>query len=52
MLEGTAHTMADSVLDEAAVMDLVPVQPLREQATAWRARYREVLAPLHAKLRS
>lgn len=52
MLEGAAHTMADSGLDEAPVLDLVPVHPLRDDVTAWRARYREVLAPLHAKLRS
>ncbi|MGV8038638.1 MAG: pyrroline-5-carboxylate reductase family protein [Thermoanaerobaculaceae bacterium] len=52
MLDGAARTMADSGLDEAAVMDLVPVHPLREQVAAWRRHYREVLAPLHAKLRS
>lgn len=52
MLDGAARTMADSGLDEAAVSDLVPVHPLREQVAAWRRQYREVLAPLHAKLRS
>lgn len=51
MVEGTARTMVDSGLDEPAVLDLVPVHPLREQAATWRQQYREVLAALHAKLR-
>lgn len=51
MIEGAARTMAESGLDEAAVLDLVPVHPLREQAAAWRQQYREVLVALHAKLR-
>lgn len=51
MVEGAARTMVDSGLDEPAVLDLVPVHPLREQAVAWRQQYREVLGALYAKLR-
>lgn len=52
MLRGTLAMQTDSGLDEAALMNLIPVKPLGNELTGLVAAYREQLSSLYEKIRA
>ncbi len=50
MLSGAAEALFASGLPEDAVMNLIPIHPLKEKEALFRDAYESVLEPLHRKL--